>query len=68
MLFTVEIGEEWLDALDETANMALSSSLSTPEEAIEAIIYFQIKLQLIKRCGKCFVNRAVHPLPKMVCL
>ena len=68
MLFTLEIDKDWIDVLDAMADRALSSSTSTPEEAIEAGVFFQIKLQLIKNAGKSFVNRAVHPLPQTGCL
>ena len=65
MLFVLDIDEEWLDSLDAMADTALSSSNSTPEEAIEAIVFFQIKLQLVKKAGKQFVNRAIPPRPEM---
>jgi len=60
MLFTVEIDEEWLDALDNLIQMNLGSVKAgiiggfgaTPEEALEVIIFFQFKLQRLKMIPK----------------
>ena len=45
MLFTVEVDEEWLQALDSLTEAVLGASTSTPEEALEKTIFTQIKRQ-----------------------
>jgi len=64
MLFTVEIDEEWLDALDNLIQMSLGSVKAgiiggfgaTPEEALEVIIFFQFKLQRLKMSSSCLAH------------
>ncbi len=68
MLFVLEIDEDWIDVLDSVTNSILSNPDSTVEEAMEVIVFFQIKLQLVRNAGKSLVNRAVHPLPQTECL
>jgi hypothetical protein len=56
MLFTVEIDEEWLDALDNLIRMSLGSAKAgiiggfgaTPEEVLTISIFFQLRLQRLK--------------------
>ena len=66
MIFFIDIDRDWIDVLDSVADQTLNSSASTAEEAMEAIIFFQIKLQLIKKAGKQFVKRE-EPQPSMGC-
>ncbi len=59
MLFTVEIDEEWLDALDSLIQITLDSakagiigrSLISPEEVLTVSIFFQFRLQRLKAKG-----------------
>jgi hypothetical protein len=56
MLFTVEIDEEWLDALGNLIQTTLGNakagiiggSVSSPEEVLTVSIFFQLRLQRIK--------------------
>jgi hypothetical protein len=48
MRFTIEIDDEWLDVLNSLTDTVLSGSTATPEEAIEAAILFQLRLQRIR--------------------
>jgi len=45
MLFTVEVDEEWFQALDSLTEAVLGASTSTPEETLEKTIFSQIKRQ-----------------------
>ncbi len=56
MLFTVEIDEEWQDALDSLIQTTLGSaksgiiggSMLTPEEVLTVSIFFQFRLQRLR--------------------
>jgi len=45
MEFTLDIGVEWIDALDSLIEEVLTDSNSTPESALEIQIFTQIKCQ-----------------------
>jgi len=76
MLFTVEIDEEWLDALDNLIQMSLGSVKNgiaagfgaTPEEILTVSIFFQLRLQrlklLLNRQGKEVVMFPYDPQPQ----
>jgi hypothetical protein len=56
VLFTIEIDEDWFDALDSLIEMSignaradiLAQDVATPEEAVEISILSQLKLQRIR--------------------
>lgn len=43
--FTIKVGKEWLESLDSLIEQVLVCSPSSPEEALEAAIFSQIKGQ-----------------------
>lgn len=45
MHFTIEIDDDWLDALDSLADLIASQEDSSPEAALEKAIFAQIKEQ-----------------------
>ena len=61
MLFTVDIDEEWIDALDSLIQTTLGSakadiiggSMLTPEDVLTVSIFFQFRLQRLKLLLHC---------------
>ncbi|MCG3771940.1 MAG: hypothetical protein JW384_03139 [Nitrosomonadaceae bacterium] len=43
MRFVIEVGEEWLEALDRLTEVVLRQPTCSPEEALESAIFEQIK-------------------------
>ncbi len=70
MLFTVEIDEEWVDALDSLIQTTLGSaksgiiggSMLTPEDVLTVSIFFQFRLQRLKLL-LCYKDKEVVRFP-----
>lgn len=45
MRFTIEVSEEWLDALESLTELVLKQPTCSPEEALERAIFEQIEEQ-----------------------
>lgn len=45
MRFTIEVGEEWLDALGRLTELVLKQPTYSPEEALERAIFEQVEEQ-----------------------